>query len=121
LNEWVGLAASFLIPHLAEAQALGQALGADQGRHPGRERGLRRALEREEVRVAPDGKRAGLDPPPRFRGVEPAQVVGHVERPEAHLAPVASVERIGLAAFLTSKRLYCHVVPFTSKASVRFA
>ena len=85
-----------LHPHLAEAEALGQPIGADQRRQAGRQRRLRRGLERQEVGVAPDGLRAGLDPTAQPVDVDLIGVarVGDLERPEAALAHVAGLERV---------------------------
>ena len=98
--------------HLPHAERLGEPRRALERGQPDRKAGLRRSRERQEVGVAPERLRARLDLPLGLRGVEPAVVVRDLERPEALLAHVASVERIGGFTFLALKRLNWHESPF---------
>ena len=66
---------------LAHAEPLGEPLGADQRREAGVERGLGPAREGQEVGVAPDRRRAGLDLAAQRRRVVERRVV--VARPRA--------------------------------------
>src|SRR5205823_4405630 len=59
---------------------------------------------------APDVHRAGLEPAARLLGIEAREVVGHLERPEAHVADVAGFERVLGMTFLALKRLCRHWV-----------
>ena len=97
-----------LDPDLAQPEPLGQPIGADQRRDPGGERRARRLLERQEVDVAPDVLWAGLDATPRPGGIEPGEVVGDLERPEAGVADVAGLERVLGMTFLALERLGGH-------------
>ena len=98
--------------HLPHAERLGEPRRPLERRQTDGQAGLRRSRERQEIGVAPDRLRARLDLPLYRRGVEAAVVVGHLERPEALLAHVASVERIGGVTFLALKRLNWHESPF---------
>ena len=100
---------------LADPERLGEPRRALERRQADRKAGRRRTLERQEVRVAPDRLRAGLDAPLDRGGVEAAQVVRDLERAEAALAHVASVERVGLMTFLALERLNGHCCPFPVK------
>src|SRR5690606_8856843 len=99
-----------LDPDLAQPEALGEAVGAQQRRPAGGQRAARRrALERQEVAVAPDRVRSGLDAAAQLVGVEVrARGVRHFERAEAALTDVARVERICGLALLAGKRLWRH-------------
>ena len=98
-----------LYPELAEAEALGQAVGAHQRRQPRLERVARAAGERQEVGVAPDPGRAGLDLPLDLGGIGAGGLVRDLERAEAGLADVARVERVVGLAFLAREGSGCHM------------
>src|SRR5205085_10826052 len=96
-----------LDPHLPQAEPLGEPVGAQQRRETGLEPAARDLLQRQEVRVAPDRVRAGLDPPARSRRVPlgAARRVGDLERAEAALADVAGAEWVLGPTFLARERL----------------
>jgi hypothetical protein len=110
-----GVGGVVLDPELAQAEALGQAVGPDQGRQPRLERVARPAVEGEEVGLPPDSPRARLDLPARLLGIQVRQVIGDLQRPEALLADVSGIERVGLPALLASQRFNCHLAPLRKK------
>src|SRR5919107_1682135 len=95
----------------ARTGARGGPVGADQRRAARRQPAARRRArgragligEREEVRVAPDVLRAGLDAAAQLVAVggQVAVVVGHLEGPEAAIADVPRLERILRRTFTT--------------------
>jgi len=98
-----------LDPHLADAKPLGEPVRPDQRGHAGRQRGLRAALEGQEVGVAPDVQRAGLDLPAQLsRVVEAGEVVLDLERAEADVAHEARLEGVQLSTFLAFEGFHSH-------------
>ena len=83
-----------------EPEALGEPVGAQQRRQAGLQRVAGATLEGEEVGVAPDSLRAGLDLPLGLDRVERGVVIGHLERAEAVLADVVGVQLVGRSALL---------------------
>ena len=86
-----GIGGIVLDPYFIQAKLIGQAVGAQQRREPRRERpGL--LSDREEVGVAPQRLRPGLDPATELRRirVRPRRV-SDLERPEALLADVPRI------------------------------
>ena len=101
-----GVGGVVLDPDLGvDAKPLGQAVGADQRRQTGLQGIARAALEGKEIGVAPDPPRAGLNPPPRFLGIEAGIVVGDLERAEALAAYEQGLQWVGLPALLASQAL----------------
>ncbi len=107
-----------LDPDLAEAEALGETVGADERRAAGgqtrarRQAGRRagRRRQRQEVRVAPDVLRPGLDAPAQTVDVDDLRaLVGDLQRPEAALADVLRLELVLGVALTTSQRPCCHL------------
>ena len=94
---------------LAEAEALGEAVGLHERRPARRQRGAGGTLEREEVGVAPERVRPGLDPALELLGLAVGRAVGHLERTEAALADVARVERVGGRALLALQGICRHM------------
>ena len=90
-----------------EAETLGQPVGPDQRRQPRLERVAGPADEGQEVGVAPDPLRPGLDPPLRLGRVESRVVVGDLERAEAVLTGEVGAEVVARPALLalSSSRL----------------
>src|SRR4051794_35703561 len=80
-----GVGGVVLDPQLTEPEALGEAVGAHQGRQPRLEWIAGALGEGQEVRIAPDPTRAGLDLAAGLAGVEIGKVVGDFERAEAVL------------------------------------
>src|SRR5829696_305930 len=97
-----------LDPELAQSEPLRQPVGADQRRQPRLERIPGAPLEGQEIGVAPDSSRTRLDLPAGLLSVEVREVVGDLERTEALLAHVASVERVLGPAFLALEGFDCH-------------
>src|SRR6185503_18746383 len=96
--------------HLAHAEALGEPFGADQGRQPGVKGRLRTAREGQEVGIAPDRGRAGLDLPAQpGRVAERGVVVADLQRPEALIAYEARIELVGRLTFLAIECLRGHL------------
>ena len=88
-----------------EPEPLGEPVGAQQRRQARLERVAGAPVEGQEVGVAPDPLRAGLDPPLRLGRVERRVVVGDLQRAEAVLADVAGVELVGRPALLALQAL----------------
>ena len=103
-----GVGGVVLHVQLADPEPLGQPVGLDQRRGARGERAGRLARVGQEVLVAPDRARTGLDLPPGGLDVELAVVVRDLQRAEAALADVASLQRVLLVTFLALKRLGGH-------------
>ena len=96
------VAAVVLDPQRAHAEFAGEVVGAHQLRHAGLEvRGVDHVRRhRQQLLVAPDVVRAGLD---RLAG-DARVVVGHLERTEALFARVTGADRILRATLATRQR-----------------
>src|SRR3954470_7816882 len=103
-----GIGGVVLDPDVVQSERRRETVGTNQGRQPGLERVARTLLERQEVRVAPDSARAGLDLAPRLGRVEIAEVIGDVERRESPLPHVPRVERVRRLEFPTDQSLWFH-------------
>ena len=93
-----------------EPEALGEAVGAQQRRQAGLERVAGATLEGQEVGVAPDSLRAGLDLALGLGRVETGEVVGDFQRPEAVLTGEMSAEVVRRPALLALQVLDCHPI-----------
>ena len=83
-----------LQPELADAELLGEPRRGHERREARREPGLVRRRDGEQVGVAPDRRRAGLDPLAGHRPAQGVPVVDRVERPEAAGAAAGGLERV---------------------------
>jgi hypothetical protein len=106
LNEWVG--GVVLDPQLPQTEALGELVGADERCQPRLERIAGTLRERQEIRIAPDAWRAGLDLAASFAGLQAGEIVGGLERPKAVLAHIPSLQGIARSALLARQRLQRH-------------
>src|SRR5436190_6973814 len=105
---WVG--GVVLDPQLAEAELLRQTIGSEQRCPAGGERPLRRRGHGQEIAVAPDRMRSGLDPAAKLSWIgRRSRCVGDLERTEAPLADVPRIERVRGSTFLTAQRLWRHI------------
>ena len=99
-----------LDPQLADPEALSEPLGLHERRPARGQRRARRAFQREELGVAPERVRPGLDPALERRRVLVRRRVGHLQRAEAAFADEARLERIGGLALLALQGICRHVV-----------
>src|SRR5205823_6302545 len=98
-----------LDPHVPQPKRLGQPVDPDQRGQAGRQLAARWP-HGQEVAVAPQRVRPGLDAPAQLGGIGALPgCVGDLERPEALLAHVPRVERVVGLTFLAAKRLWRHI------------
>jgi hypothetical protein len=97
-----------LDPQLPEPEAFGEPVRTHQGRQPRLERIAGALGEGEEVRVAPDASRAGLDLAAGLAWIEVGEVVRDLERTESALADKPSLQRVARFALLADQCLQRH-------------
>src|SRR5205807_3471658 len=106
-----GIAGIVLEIQVAEPQRFAEPVRPHQRRAPRHQVPLRNPGDGQQILIPPDGSRTGRDPVPERRGVESAEIVLDLERPEALLAHKDRLRRKPPAALAAHQPAHRHLVP----------